>query len=249
MKKYLFILAATAGSMSSQILAGTMGPIVVPATWSWVSSISGGPIWTDSGESKTLFLTPDIVKTYAAKKTNDVLASGEFFLGPQKNFSSDWQAQLGLAIATAGSAKLHGVIWDDADPEFSNYTYRYKVRHKRVAVKGKLLKDYGYWLTPWVSGSLGVGFNRSHNFTNTPLIPEAVPNPNFHNHTKNTFTYTVGAGLQKSITDYLQAGIGYEFADWGKSELGRAYGQTVNNRLDLNHFYTHGLMFNLSLVV
>ena len=54
---------------------------------------------------------------------------------------------------------------------------------------------------PWVSASLGVGFNRAHDFTNTPLIFEALPNNNFEDHTKTAFTYTlVPRLLNKQIT-------------------------------------------------
>lgn len=41
-------------------------------------------------------------------------------------------------------------------------------------------------------------------------------------------------------------GVGYEFADWGKSEPGRALGQTRNSGVDLNHLYTNGVLFNLT---
>lgn len=101
---------------------------------------------------------------------------------------------------------------------------------------------------PWVSGSVGVGFNRAYSFTNTPTIPEAMAQNNFGNHINTSFTYTVGAGFQKIINQNWQAGIGYEFADWGGSELNAAQGQTLNSGLDLNHVYTNGLMFNLTFI-
>ncbi|HAT8718368.1 TPA: porin family protein, partial [Legionella pneumophila] len=62
------------------------------------------------------------------------------------------------------------------------------------------------------------------------------------------FTYTLGAGVQKSISEHWQLGVGYEFADWGKSELGRASGQTLNEGLKLNHLYTNGVVLNLTYV-
>ncbi|WP_415583241.1 outer membrane protein, partial [Legionella pneumophila] len=172
----------------------------------------------------------------------------ELFVGIQKTWSSQWLGQLGLAAATTGNAKLQGVIWDDADPEFNNHSYQYKIRNSRIAVKGKLLLDKGYWLMPWVSASLGVGFNRAHEYSNAPLIFEALPNPNFADHTKTAFTYTLGAGVQKAFNDHWQVGIGYEFADWGKSELGRADMQTMNSGLALNHLYTNGVLLNLTYV-
>ena len=138
------------------------------------------------------------------------------------------------------------MIWDDADPQFDNYSYQYKVRNTRVAVKGKLLLDKGYWLMPWVSASVGVGFNRAHKFTNTPLIFEAVPNANFTAHTKTALTYTLSAGFQKNLNNHWQIGASYEFADWGKNNLNPAAGQTLNIGLKLNHHYTNGVLFNLT---
>ena len=41
-------------------------------------------------------------------------------------------------------------------------------------------------------------------------------------------------------------GCGYEFADWGKTRLGRALGQSINSGLALNHIYTNGVVFNLT---
>ncbi|AOW53854.1 outer membrane protein [Legionella pneumophila] len=248
MKYRLFLFITAAGVLGSTAFAGTMGPAVPSKDWTWVSSIAAGPVWVRGGETQTFFLAPEIEKTYADRKSTNVLASGELFVGIQKTWSSQWLGQLGLAAATTGNAKLQGVIWDDADPQFDNYSYQYKVRNTRVAVKGKLLLDKGYWLMPWVSASLGVGFNRAHDFTNTPLIFEALPNPNFTNHTKTAFTYTLGAGVQKSISEHWQLGVGYEFADWGKSELGRASGQTLNEGLKLNHLYTNGVVLNLTYV-
>ena len=201
-----------------------------------------------AGEIQAFFLAPEIEKTYSARKSTNAIASGELFVGIQKALTSQWLGQLGLAAATTGNAKLLGVIWDDADPEFDNHSYQYKVRNTRVAVKGKLLLDKGYWVMPWVSASLGIGFNRAHNFTNTPLIFEALPNSNFTNHTKTAFTYTLGAGVQKPIGEHWQMGVGYEFADWGKSELNRAAGQTQNTGLTLNHLYTNGVLFNLTYI-
>jgi opacity protein-like surface antigen len=245
MKHRLVLSLITAGVLGSTASAGTMGPI---KDWTWVGSVSAGPVWARGGETQIFYLAPEIEKTYAARKSTNALASGELFVGIQKSLSSQWLGQLVLAVTTTGSAHLQGIIWDDADPQFDNYSYQYKVRNTRIAAKGKLLLDKGYWLMPWVSASLGVGFNRTHEFTNTPLIFEALPNANFTDHTKTALTYTLGAGVQKSLNDHWQVGVGYEFADWGKSELGRAFGQTMNSGLALNHLYTNGVLVNLTYV-
>lgn len=104
------------------------------------------------------------------------------------------------------------------------------------------------WVMPWVSASIGVGFNRAHDFMTTPLIFEALPNPNFADHTKPAFTYMLSAGVQKSISENWLVGVGYEFADWGKSELSRAFEQTMNSGLALNQLYINGVSFNLAYI-
>ena len=213
---------------------------------SGVASLSIGPIWENTGNTQTFYLAPNIEKTYAANHTSHALVDGEFFLGIQKPLREKLDGQIGLAVATTGNASLSGNIWDDAESQFNNYTYDYQVRHTHVAIKGKLLADRGYVVTPWVSGSLGVGFNQAHDFSNAPLISEAVVMSNFANNTTTAFTYTLGVGVERHINPHWQAGIGYEFADWGKSQLNRASGQTLNNGLSLSHLYTNGFLFNLT---
>lgn len=248
MKYHLVFSLATASMLASQVSAGTMGLVTEPKNWTWIGSVSAGPVWARGGDTQTFYLTPEIEKTYAAKKSTYDLASGELFVGIQKSLSSQWLGQLGLAVATTGNAHLQGVIWDDADPQFDNFTYRYKIQHTQVAVKGKLLFDKNSWLTPWIGGSLGIGFNNARAYHSVPTIFEAVPTPDFSSHTQTAFTYTVGSGVQKALNEHWQAGVGYEFANWGKNHLGRAREQTLNEGLALNRLYTNGILFNLTFI-
>ncbi|KTD25873.1 MULTISPECIES: outer membrane protein [Legionella] len=248
MKYRLLISLSTGCVVVSQSFAGTMGPIISAKDWTWVGSVAAGPVWARGGETQTIYFSPETKQTFVARKSIHELASGELFIGLQKQLLSSWQGQLGVAAATTGNAKLQGIIWDDADPEFANYSYRYKVSNSRIAIKGKLILDKGYWLMPWVNASVGVGFNQAHDFRNRPLILEALPTTHFSSHTKTAFTYTLGAGVQKAINGHWQVGAGYEFADWGKSKLGRVSGAAINSGLSLNHLYTHGVLFNLTYV-
>ena len=220
----------------------------VPSQSLWVATVSLGPVWESAGNTQTFYLDPTIEKTYAANPVSHALLDGEIFLGIQKPLKDKLDGQIGLAVATTANAGLSGDIWDDADPQFNNYTYNYQVRHTHIALKGKLLADRGYVLTPWISGSVGIGFNQAHDFSNKPSISQAVAMPNFSSNTQTSFTYTVGAGVQKALNQHWQLGVGYEFADWGGSQLGSASGQTVNNGLSLSHLYTNGFLFNLTYV-
>ena len=211
-----------------------------------VTSLTVGPVWENAGSTQTFYMAPEIDKTFVAKHATNTLINGELFVGIEKPFMNMFQGQLGLAFAASGNATLSGIIWDDADSEFDNYSYQYQVRHAHLAIKGKLLADHKSVLIPWVSGSMGVGFNQSYGFNNVPLIPEAIMMPNFSSKSQTSFTYTVGTGLQTSFDAHWQLGIGYEFSDWGRSHLGLAAGQTINSGLGLNHLYTNGLVGVLS---
>ena len=231
---------------SSGLFAGTMGASELSASDAWVMTLSAGPVWESAGDAQTFVLAPNIVKSYTANKSSQALAEGELFVGLQNTLNTRFQSQLGLALAVTSNASLSGQIWDDASSTFDNYTYGYNIQHTRLSVKGKLLAGADYWLIPWISGSLGLGFNNAHAFHNTPLLFQALPNPDFTSYTATAFSYTLGAGVQKAFATHWQAGVGYEFADWGSSHLGRSAGQTLNSGLRLNHLYTNGILFNLT---
>jgi hypothetical protein len=184
MNKNSVVLIMAANFLVTSALAGTMGPVTAQPAWTWVGSFSAGPVWESAGNTQTFYLTPDIEKAYIAHKPSSALFDGEVFLGAQKALTQTLQGQLGLAAGFTSNARLGGVIWDDADPLFDNFTYNYKIQHTHVAVKGKLLADASFWLIPWVSGSLGAGFNDAHGFHSTPTIFEALPTPGFTSHTQ-----------------------------------------------------------------
>ena len=223
-----------------------MGDISQLKSIPWVGTFSIGPTWTSPGSQQTLQLSPKIEKTYTAYKPSNTLVDGEIFLGIKKDLPYNLFTHVGIAGALTSQAGLSGEIWDDADPNFNNYVYGYHIQHSHVAIKAKVFKDLSYAVLPWISGSVGVGFNRANSFHNTPTISEAVMQNNFTSNTQTSFTYTVGAGIQKILNPNWQVGAGYEFADWGRSHLGAASGQTQGTGLSLSHLYTNGLMFNIT---
>ena len=212
----------------------------------FVSSLSVGPSWESAGQAQTLNLAPDVVKTYTTNRPSNSMPSAELFLGIKNELPKQMEDQIGLAFAASGNATLSGAIWDDGNPSFNNYTYQYKVNHLGFSLKGKLIANWNWIFMPWISGSLGVGFNTAYGFNNTPTIYQAVRMPNFASHTITALTYTLGAGLQHQLNQHWQAGVGYEFSDWGKSRLGSASG--TGQGLSLSHLYTNSILFNLTYI-
>ena len=248
MNKHSLLPAFAASLLTSGVFAASMNNNVEQPNGAWVGTLSAGAAWERGGATQTLFLAPTIEKTYDADRSTHTLFHGEVFVGWQRTLSPTVQGQMGLAIAANSTASLSGAIWDDANPQFNNFIYSYKIQHTDIALKGKFLANQDFWVMPWISGSVGVGFNDARSFSNTPILFQALPNPNFESHTETAFTYTVGAGIQKALSDHWQVGMGYEFADWGRSHLGPVSEQTTSQGLSLNHLYTNSLQFNLTWV-
>lgn len=250
MKKHSVVLMMSTSLIGGSAVAGTMGQITQSQSdWAWVGAISAGPVWAKGGNTQTIFITPEIGRTYVATHSTQTLFDGEAFLGVQKTLTPTLQSQLGLAVGYTAPLKLTQDVWDGDISDYNNYVSQYKIQHTHLAMKGKLLMDAGYWVTPWVSGSLGVGFNRAYGFHSDAVIFEALPTSDFSSHTQTAFTYTLGAGVQKTLNNHWQVGVGYEFADWGKSRLGPTATQTQNSGLSLNHLYTNGVLFNVTFTI
>ncbi len=249
MNRFLYGVLGVLSFFPLMLWAGTMGVIVPEKTWTWFGTVSAGPVWTSGDKTQTFFLAPETEKTYQSSDSRNAVFAGELFLGAQRTLSERWLGQLGLWLVTTSGATFDGFIWDDANIAFNNYKYDYQVRHSAVGAKGRLLFKYSERVLPWVNVGLGAGFNKAYKFTNTPLIFEAVRTSNFTKNDETTFTYALGLGAQVVLTAHCQIGAGYEFSDWGRSELGRAAGQTLNTGLKIGHIYSNGILFNLTYLV
>lgn len=214
-----------------------------------VFSVSGGPAWYQVGKTQTLYIQPDFPNSYIPQKNTDVLADGELFAGFQRMLPRNILGQLGITIAATTSATEKGQVWEFSDPIYDNFTYQYHITHLHVAIKGKALTtQLSKNNLPYFSGSAGVGFNRAYDYSTTPQLFEAVAPPNFQANTETTFTYTLGIGVQHVCSPHMQIGLGYEFADWGKSSLLTAAEQRTQDILQLNHLYTNQLQFNITFI-
>lgn len=228
--------------------AGSMGNLTEPLTAGdlRVVTLSLGASWAQSN-SLTELLAPEVINTYTANHNDDPFIIGEIFAGMQRELSPGWFGQLGVAVAGGGNADMSGDIWANAQPEFDNYTYKYSVNRVFVGLKGKVLTDLGYMgVQPYLSGSIGLGFNHAYGYSNTPKIPEEVTNPMFGSHVTPAFSYSVGAGVQKAFTPNWSLGVGYEFSDWGRSSLASVPGATRSNNLVQDHLYNNAVLVGLT---
>ena len=229
------------------VFAGEMGH----TTHDYFISISAGPSWTKPSSTQTIALQPDVVDSYVLQNLNNTtfLGNGEVFLGVQYHFFEKIQSQVGVAFYASSFAKLRGYIQVDGDPDFQNYTYQYQMNHEHIALKSKWIFEQPLHINPYVSGGIGVGFNRSYEYSITPLIFQAVPMPPFQPNTQVALSYSLGAGFQRDLSQHFAVALGYQFVSWGAGHLDPARGQTSSKGLGLNNLYTQGIEFTISYLL
>lgn len=216
----------------------------LPLQWSSIITLSGGPAWSTGGQNQYLYpYASPAYEYYTYNSSTSAVASAELFFGLQRVVYPNIIGQLGLGVAGVSDIKVSGVTNESGTVDA--YSYGYKVDHGRVELKGKLIANAFKSVQPYLSASIGVAFNNSHDYIpvlNNPLVVAPLW---FSSNVIVAMPYSFGAGLQTMLNPNWQVGIGYQFADLGKSFLD---GDAVylNKGLRLTHLYTNELLFSLS---
>ena len=240
------------GLLIPAFFSQTLSAATVALPYPTFVTLNLGPGWPTSTQNEVIELLPNVNNRYISSNNTDAFLDGELFVGWQEKINNCKhlaESQFGLAYMVTNSAKINGVIWQDNDPRFNNETYAYRIKHSHVALRGKLLSTPKETYQGYLTGSIGIAFNTSYGFNNSPVITTVLPSPNFQTNTETDFTYTLAAGVQKILNPNWAIGMGYQFADWGKSRLNRAPGQTMNTGPGFRNFYTSEAQFNLTYSV
>jgi opacity protein-like surface antigen len=241
-KIFLSLLASLLPAMT--FASDSILPDDLPKEYSSVITFSGGVAFATAGQNQYLYPSPvPAFQYYAYNSSSSTAATGEIFFGLQEALSPNWVGQLGLSLAGMTDVKVTGSTNVNGNP--NAYDYSYKVSHGRLALRGKLIAECVKSMQPYVTGSLGVAFNDSHDYI--PVWNNAsVDAPLWYGSNVTTaFPYSVGLGVQKNINKNWQAGVGYEFADLGKSYL-NGDGVVLGKGLRLTHLYTNQVLLSVS---
>lgn len=217
-----------------------------------ILTLSGGPGWVDPGTTQNLYLDYDYNNGYLPGSNQQPIGFGEVYLAVQKSLNTNLDNQFGIAFSGAWMAKVNGQVWQYNDPLFYNYVYSYNLNSLRLALRDKIIFDQGIGsqiIRPYITGSVGIAWNHSESFIQSPLSTDIPLTPAFSDRTQNAFTYSAGAGLQTQAWNHLVFAVGYEFFDWGRSALAAAPGQSINSGLSMSHLYMNTLLFSISYTV
>ncbi|CAM2843959.1 outer membrane protein [Legionella worsleiensis] len=218
----------------------------MPVLWSSIITLSGGASWAAPGQDQYLYPEPiPRFNYYIYNSKSSALGNAELFFGLQRMVRPDILGELGLGVAGATDATATGTVNVDGIGDL--YSFQYKVNHVRVEMKGRLIGHLIQPVQPYISGSLGAGFNHSHGFNSLSISPYLYPSPWFADETTVAFSFTLGAGVQMILNPNWQLALGYQWGDWGKSYLG-GDGNTITKGPRLSHLYTNEVLASLSYV-
>ena len=144
-----------------------------------------------------------------------------------------WNLQIGGNYNQTSSFNVKGQVTQGADvASESRFNYQYKIQPRQWLVQGKLLYRYEDIYHPYLLLGLGGAINTSYGFQ-TSVPPTLTYTQQFQNATKHSFSFRVGLGLDVDLYPNVRIGAGYNFANFGKANLGNAsiQGVPVNRTL------------------
>jgi opacity protein-like surface antigen len=98
-------------------------------------------------------------------------------------------------------------------------TYFYHINSHQYLAEAILHHQFYDRYFPYIYLGLGIASNKAYNYSTT--IPDYLTvTPEYSNKTTNSFTYSLGLGVDYFVIPRLSIGIGYRFINLGKVGLG-----------------------------
>jgi len=157
---------------------------------------------------------------------------------------------LGLRYKYLFSNNIQGQVIQYSTAKYTNYDYKWRTDSNVLLAQGKLNLTPFAQLLPYISGGVGVAFNRSASYSETAL-PDITPriSPSFGGNTQSQLAWTVGAGLDYRLNAAIILSAGYEFQYFGKIQSGPGTVEWVTERLMQSELQTNGALFSVTYVM
>lgn len=210
------------------------------------TSLSLGADLIRIGRSQAINFAPEITNTFTAANENKPSASMGLVLGFEKKLSHDIFFQLGMTSYFNTEVNATGHVWEFSLPEFDNFIYHYRIQSSRIMLSSKLMTTIPTKIHPYLNAELGMGFNQARGFAQDRLVADSVPMIPFNDHVEQSLSWALGVGFDIEINSKARIGLGYQFANLGKTKLGLTPSQATNNTLSLSNMYTHQLRVQLT---
>ncbi|RUR07931.1 porin family protein [Legionella sp. km772] len=227
--------------------------------WRWTATLSGGAAFSDSvGRSQFIPIVNPIEDeffNYAAAQSNQTEFLWGVSLAMEFGLNQNWLLQSGFSYYQPTLFHPQGMVAQGIDAlSVDNFSYQYEIQARQVLFENKLLYNLSYKagaFHPYASVGIGLGINSSSNYRVNITPPFTTFSNQFTNGSDSAFSYRVGLGVDYDLTTKLRIGIGYRFADFGKTKLGNAFIDQVPtfNNLSQAHLYTNEVLGQFTFLI
>ena len=172
-----------------------------------IGALRIGDNWTDWGDTQSVqvveaFKSRD--RFIADKDIQQNFGTGAVIGGEWRSHQSPWRFQAGISYDYLSKVDLAGNIWETGLPDLNELSYKYAIQHQRL------------------NGELGLAWNTAKDYEESKATPpqngEQTRNT-FQDTTTNSFTWSAGVGIERSLGDSWRVGVGYLYTDAGEAKL------------------------------
>lgn len=219
----------------------------------FITLIGGASFNSKAGQSKYFPATNEVFSyynyhDYNIRQTDSIFGGSvgsEFLLNPK------WALQGSISYYQPSTFNVKGIVTQGVDTSSENqYSYKYAIQVHQLLIESKLLYNLQYY-HPYLSAGVGTAWNKSKNYTVNIQPPFTTFSNQFKDGTHASFSYSLGFGVDRNITEYVRLGVGYRFTDFGSSETGHGIIDTVrtSHALSQSHLYTNLLLAQFTVLL
>jgi opacity protein-like surface antigen len=162
---------------------------------------------------------------------------------------SQWFPVVALALRYkhAFSAGVGGNVIQYSSPEFTNYTYNWKIHSDALFATSKInLLQFGRFL-PYFTAGVGVAINKGASYRETafPLVTPRI-SPAFRGHTNTEFAYNAGLGLDYLVAPQWILSLGFEYQDLGAVYSGKGLSTWASESLRPGSYQSEAAILSVS---
>ena len=161
-----------------------------------------------------------------------------------------YSLQAGVSFHHISSMDVNGNFEQGISPPYYQSTYSYSVNSSQYLIDAKLRRQFCNLLFPYLYLGLGIASNRAFDYSAS--VPDyLVVTPLYKDKTTNSFTYSVGLGVDYFVKSNVSLGVGYRFINLGKLGLGTGAirNTTVGTKLTQSNLYINTLLAQLNYFI
>jgi opacity protein-like surface antigen len=158
--------------------------------------------------------------------------------------------QAGVSAHYISRMNVKGDLEQGISPPYYQANYSYNMSSYQYLVDAKLRRQFYERYFPYIYLGLGMAFNKAYDYSIS--VPGYLTvTPEYSTRTTNSFTYSLGLGMDYFVMPTLSIGVGYRFINLGKVGLGPGVinNTNVSAKLTQSHLYINTVLAQLNYFI